>query len=101
MLVKSSAAVHDKILVGKPPKCAAFERRTMTTIITVFPWYAGRLTIKSIAIASQIAMRGRIGCRSSHGTLGKYFVSFPILHEDIYAATSCCMPSQKRFDWDA
>lgn len=60
MFVMRSASLHAETLVGNVPKCADLENLSITTMIIVFPWYTRRLTTKSIAISSQIAVGGGI-----------------------------------------
>lgn len=93
----SSTALHATKLVAKLPKCAAFENLHVTSIISPFPWYAGTLTIKSIAV--KVFKKSKAGIFSNNSCevngelhLDKVFATlldFPGLYKIIWLSPNC------------
>lgn len=72
ILVKRSVALLAENWEGNISKWAYSQKRSITTIITVFPWYAGKFAIKSITMSSQMKEGSRIDCGRPAGDFGKY-----------------------------
>lgn len=76
---ENSTALELVKFVGNIPKCSAFEKQSIVTIITMLLLYAGKEMTKSRERSSHTWVGGSIGCRRPTSAWSSHpFHSIPI-----------------------